>query len=127
MSSHVLPVAIYTRIFRVLIALTLVTVVVAYIDLGALNPVAALAIAGTKAYLVAAYFMHLKFADRVTRVAFVTSLFGVVLLFALALDDELTRDSTTYLPAPPLGAGETTIMGLDGIAPSPSQGSETSR
>lgn len=117
MSSHVLPISTYTRIFRVLIALTAVTVVVSFIDLGELNPIIALAIAGTKAYLVTTFFMHLKFADRVTRVAFVTSLFAVLILFAIALDDELTRDSTTYLPAPPLGAGEATIMGLDGVVP----------
>jgi cytochrome c oxidase subunit 4 len=101
-----------------LIALTAVTIIIAEIDLGTLNPVVALAIAATKATLVVTYFMHLKFSDRVTRAFFLTGIAAVLLLFALSLDDELTRTSTTYLPAAQLPAGDQVpVMGLDGAAP----------
>jgi cytochrome c oxidase subunit IV len=116
-STHVLPIATYHRIFRILIALTLVTVVVSFIDLGMLNPIIALLIATTKAYLVVSFFMHLKFMNRLTRTIFLTGIFAVFLLFAIALDDELTRTSTTFLPSPPVPAeGVVDPMGLDGAA-----------
>jgi cytochrome c oxidase subunit 4 len=115
-SSHVLPVATYHRIFRILIALTIVTVIVSFIDLGVVNPIVALLIAFTKAYLVVSFFMHLKFLNRLTRTIFLTGVFAVILLFAIALDDELTRTSTTYLPSPPVPAeGVIDPMGLDGV------------
>jgi cytochrome c oxidase subunit 3 len=115
-SSHVLPVATYRRIFRILIALTIVTVIVSFIDLGVVNPIVALLIAFTKAYLVVSFFMHLKFLNRLTRTIFLTGVFAVILLFAIALDDELTRTSTTYLPSPPVPAeGVIDPMGLDGV------------
>jgi cytochrome c oxidase subunit IV len=117
-SVHVLPTSTYFRIFAILIALTAVTVIVAHIDLGTLNPIVAITIATTKAALVVSYFMHLKFSDRVTRAFFLTGVAAVIVLFAIALDDELTRTSTTYLPAPPLPAGDAVpLMGLDGAAP----------
>ena len=42
--------------------LTGITVAVAYVDLGALNTVAALAIACFKALIVVLYFMHVKYS-----------------------------------------------------------------
>ena len=83
-----------------------------------MNPIVALLIATTKAYLVVSFFMHLKFLNRLTRALFLVAICGVILLFALSLDDELTRTSTTYLPAPPFPAqGVVDPMGLDGLAP----------
>lgn len=117
MSTHVLPIATYRKIFQILIGLTFVTVVVSFIDLGMINPIVALVIATTKAYLVVSIFMHLKFLNRLTRTIFLTGVFAVILLFAMALDDELTRSSTTYLPAQPVPAeGLVDPMGLDGAA-----------
>jgi len=47
-----------------LLALTATTIMVASIDLGFFNVVAALSIATTKASLVALYFMHLRSENR---------------------------------------------------------------
>jgi cytochrome c oxidase subunit 4 len=117
-STHVLPIQTYFRIFAMLIALTIITVIVSFIDLGVVNPMVALGIAATKATLVVTYFMHLKFGNRVTRVFFLTGVAAVILLFSISLDDELTRTSTTFLPAGPLPAGDQVpVMGLDGAAP----------
>ena len=45
MSSHIAPQSLYYRVFAVLLGLTLVTVGVAFVDLGPLNTIIALTIA----------------------------------------------------------------------------------
>ena len=96
--------------------LTVVTVSVAEIDLGAMNIVVALAIAAVKASLVVFYFMGLRFSDRLSRVAVVAAIIGVLLLIGLSLDDVFTRTSKSYLPYDTLG-GVVPGIGLDGISP----------
>ena len=51
-------------IYVALLLLTVVTVLVSYVDLGMLNVVVALLIASAKASLVALFFMHLRSEDR---------------------------------------------------------------
>jgi cytochrome c oxidase subunit 4 len=51
-------------VYVALIVLTVVTVLVSYVNLGLLNVVVALLIASVKASLVALFFMHLKSEDR---------------------------------------------------------------
>lgn len=51
---------VYVAVFCALLLLTAATVAVSYVDMGAFNVAAALAIASLKASLVALYFMHLK-------------------------------------------------------------------
>jgi cytochrome c oxidase subunit 4 len=54
----------YFIVYSALIVLTVVTVLVSYVNLGLLNVVVALLIASVKASLVALFFMHLKSEDR---------------------------------------------------------------
>jgi len=54
----------YFIVYAALIVLTVVTVLVSYVNLGLLNVVVALLIASVKASLVALFFMHLKSEDR---------------------------------------------------------------
>ncbi len=54
----------YFIVYAALVALTVVTVLVSYVNLGLMNVVVALAIASVKASLVALFFMHLKSEDR---------------------------------------------------------------
>ncbi len=56
----------YIIIFVALLILTAITVYVSYFNFGVFNIVVALAIASLKAALVALWFMHLKFEDKVT-------------------------------------------------------------
>jgi cytochrome c oxidase subunit 4 len=51
---------VYFGVFAALLVLTVVTVLVSYVDLGLMNVVVALLIASAKASLVALFFMHLK-------------------------------------------------------------------
>ena len=128
MSHHVIQPRTYARTFRILIALTVVTIAVSLVDLGAWNAIVALAIASTKAALVGLYFMGLKWAGRLIRVSLVVSLAGVVILFGGVLNDDRTRGTKTYLPAEEIGdLRDFQVRGLDGLGTSASQGGHVSQ
>jgi len=92
MSEHISSVKLYVGIWLALMAGTILTVVVAGIDLGPLNPVMALAIATTKAVLVVLFFMHVKYAhERLTKLVIVTAIFFFLILLALTMADYTTR------------------------------------
>jgi cytochrome c oxidase subunit 4 len=92
MSEHISSVKLYVGIWLALMAGTILTVVVAEIDLGPLNPVMALAIATTKAVLVVLFFMHVKYAhERLTKLVIVTAIFFFLILLALTMADYTTR------------------------------------
>ena len=63
---HVVPVRTYVLIFAILMALTATTIWVAFQDYGALNNVIALTIAVIKMTLVILFFMHVRYATRLT-------------------------------------------------------------
>ena len=96
MSAHIVPKKTYYAIFAALMVLTAVTVWISSIDLGALNTVAALAIAGTKAVLVVMFFMHVKYSTSLTKVAVIGGIYWLGILLALTLSDYLTRGWGTY-------------------------------
>ena len=93
---HVVPLRIYYGIFAILLALTGITVAVAYIDLGRLNTVAALAIACFKALMVVLYFMHVKYSTRLIKLTVIAGLYWMGIIFALTLSDYLTRVWGTF-------------------------------
>jgi cytochrome c oxidase subunit IV len=88
---HIIPQSVYFKILGILLVLTVVTVIAARVDFGFLNPIIAMAIASAKAYYVLAYFMHLKYDDKLFTVAFFSSIFFLVLLFAFVILDAYTR------------------------------------
>jgi cytochrome c oxidase subunit 4 len=81
-------------VFAALISLTALTTLVAMIDLGPLNTVAALLIAVCKASLVALFFMHLRWSSRLMHIVAVAALFWLAILLALTLSDYRTRQWT---------------------------------
>jgi cytochrome c oxidase subunit 4 len=91
--GHVVPLRTLIGVLVVLLVLTFVTVAITWVDLGAVNLVAALAIAVVKASLVGLYFMHLRWDRPFNAVIFVTSLVVVVLFVLFAL-----LDSASYQP-----------------------------
>jgi cytochrome c oxidase subunit IV len=92
-SGHVLSVKLYAVIFGALIALTLTTTGVAFMDLGrGLNAVIALAIAFLKALLVILYFMHARYSSRLTWVFAGAGFFWLMILIGGTMDDFLTRN-----------------------------------
>jgi cytochrome c oxidase subunit 4 len=90
-SQHVVPIRIYVVIFALLMALTVITVWVATIDLGALNTPVALGIAVTKAILVVLYFMHVRWSGGLTPLAIAAGVFFLVVMIALTMADFVSR------------------------------------
>lgn len=91
MSSHVVPVRVYTLVFVALVALTGLTVVAANHDFGALNTPLALGIASAKALLVILFFMHVKYADRLTWVVVASGFVMLAFLLIITLADYSSR------------------------------------
>jgi cytochrome c oxidase subunit 4 len=92
MSEHVSSLILYIAIWIALLAGTLLTVLVAGIDLGPFNAVVALTIATIKATLVVLFFMHVKYThERLTKVVIVSALFWLAILLALSMADYGTR------------------------------------
>lgn len=91
MSGHQVSRKVYFVVGFALLVLFLLTVGVAYIDLGAFNIVVAMAIATFKAILVVLYFMHVRYSSRVTWVFVSASFFWLVILLVLTLSDYVTR------------------------------------
>ena len=82
----------YIGIGVVLLILTIVTARVAFINLGAFNPVVALLIATVKATLVILFFMHVKGAsEKMTGAVVASAFFFLMILLVLNLADYLTR------------------------------------
>ncbi len=82
----------YYAVFAVLMVGTIITVLVAYVDLGFFNTAVALGIAVTKATLVVLYFMHVRWASRLTWLVIAASVFWLLLMFAIGMTDYLSRD-----------------------------------
>jgi cytochrome c oxidase subunit 4 len=99
----------YVVIYGSLLVLTLTTLLVAQVDLGAWSVPVALAIAIVKATLVTLFFMHLLYLPRINWLVVSAGAIFLVILLALTLSDYWTR---SWLPArdiPPsrdLGTGQ---------------------
>lgn len=91
MSEHIVPRRTYYLIFATLMVCTAITVAVAFVDLGPLNTVVALAVAVFKATLVVLFFMHVKYSTRLTWAVVIGSVFWFGILMALTMGDYLTR------------------------------------
>ena len=71
------------------------TMLVAQFQLGALNPILNMSISAAKTALVVWFFMHVRRAGPLLRLAAVMGLIWLMILFGLSLSDYLTRDSGT--------------------------------
>jgi cytochrome c oxidase subunit IV len=90
-AHHVIPFKVYINVIVALLFLTVVTVAAARVDFGALNTIIAMLIASVKAGLVLAYFMHLKYDDKLYVVAFGTAIFFLIVMFFFSWVDIYTR------------------------------------
>jgi cytochrome c oxidase subunit 4 len=89
--AHIVPPRIYVAIFATLMVLTALTTWVAFIDLGPLNVVIMLVIAGVKASLVVLWFMHARYESTLTRVAIVGAVFWLLVLIVISASDIFIR------------------------------------
>jgi cytochrome c oxidase subunit 4 len=92
MSEHIISSKLYYVIWITLLVLTVVTALVARVDLGPFNTIVALVIATFKALLVVLFFMHVKYtSEKLTKMVIVAAVFWLLLLLALSMADYTTR------------------------------------
>jgi cytochrome c oxidase subunit 4 len=96
MAERVVQPPTYYTVFAALIALTLLTVGVSFIDLGAWHTVAGLVIGAAKAALVILFFMHLLYSGRLLWIVLGAGLFWLGIMLALTLIDYFTRALLGY-------------------------------
>jgi len=90
-SNHVVPLKVYFTVFFSLLALTFITVQVAFVDLGVFNTVAAIGIACIKASLVVLYFMHVRYGTRLVWVIVAAAAVWFIILIGLTMGDYGSR------------------------------------
>ncbi len=91
MSEHSTGIGAYVAVFLALMVLTAVTVAVAFVDLGPLNDLVAMAIAFTKATLVVLIFMHIRHASPLSKISVVAGFLWLLILFGITLTDYFSR------------------------------------
>ena len=96
MAKHITSEKTYYLIFAALIALTLLTVGLSYVELGAFHLIVGMAIASTKGVLVILFFMHLLYSSRLSWTMFLSGLFWLGILLVLTLSDYLSRNVLSY-------------------------------
>jgi cytochrome c oxidase subunit 4 len=96
-SEHIVSSKLYWLIWLVLIIGTVVTALVARVDLGTYhgvdaNTVVALFIATCKASIVVLVFMHVKYtSEKMTKAILLAAVFWLILLLVLSLTDYSSR------------------------------------
>jgi len=96
-TPHISSLKSYLSVFFALMALTILTVFVAFFDLGPFNIVGAVTIASIKAYVVLLYFMHVKYSNKIIWLTAASGFIWFVLMIALTLADFATRG---WVPPP---------------------------
>jgi cytochrome c oxidase subunit 4 len=88
---------LYLAVFLALLALTALTILVSYVDLGPVSAPLALLIAAVKATLVILYFMHLREASPLIWVAAGGGFFWLAIMIVLTMSDVATRGAIPVL------------------------------
>ncbi len=88
---HAATLSTYLGVYAALLILLVVTVAAAFVHLGPITILVAMAIAAVKATLVALYFMHIRGSSPLTKLFSVAGLAWLVILFALTFSDYISR------------------------------------
>lgn len=99
---HIIPLKTLLTVFGALVLLTIFTVISAQWDLGPLNVPLALAIATVKAGLVVAFFMALKYDNRVNAMVFSFGVIFVVLFLSFTVFDTVFRGDVGNVSQEPI-------------------------
>lgn len=95
MAQHVVPPSIYVKVFGGLTILMILTVVMAFFNLGVFNPVVALTIAVLKALLIVLFFMNVKYSSKLTMIFVACGFFWLLIMFFLIMPDYISREWLT--------------------------------
>jgi cytochrome c oxidase subunit IV len=97
MSQSTVSVKTYAFTLIALLALTLLTSLLALVDLGKFSFIAGVAIAALKASLIASFFMHALYETKLVRVIMAGGVIWFLIMISLTLGDYLTRG---WMPFP---------------------------
>lgn len=95
----------YWRIWAALMVMTAITVWISYHDFGTLNIVITMTVASVQAALVALFFMHLKYDNKVDAVIFILSFLFLGIFAGLTASDMLDRETTEPLRVAEIAGG----------------------
>lgn len=95
-THHIVPVKAYLGVFAFLMVMTVLTVVVSWVDLGIFNTLVAMLIAVAKAIAVVMIFMHVRWANKLARLFVAGGFFWLLLLFVLVMMDYFQRAKLGY-------------------------------
>src|ERR1700753_3348020 len=88
---HIVTPLQYCFVFASLLVGTAITVGAAYVNLGVLNPIVALAISCTKAVIVILFFMHVKYQSRLVKMTVGAGFFTFLILATMTVSDYISR------------------------------------
>jgi cytochrome c oxidase subunit 4 len=88
---HIVGPKTYAIIFITLLTFTGITVAAAFVNLGILNPIVALAIASTKAVIVILFFMHVFYQSKLIKLTVASGFFTFLILITMTLSDYMSR------------------------------------
>lgn len=91
-AHHIVSVRSYFFVFLALMFLMVLTVVAAFFDLGAVNPVIALSIAISKATFIVLIFMNVYFSTKLTKIFVGAGFFWLLIMFGLMIIDFVSRE-----------------------------------
>lgn len=87
----VLPIRTNIIIYFALLLLLVLTVAIAYVDLGPAGLPIAMSIATVKAVLIMMYFMHVKFSKPLVWIFATAAFFWLAILLVFSLNDYISR------------------------------------
>ena len=99
---HVTPIKTYIAVGASLLILTAITIGASFIHFGAFNVTIALAIASIKALLVAFFFMHLFWDNKLYLIVFAASLLFLTIFLTLTMFDTTQRGAIYEEKAKPI-------------------------
>ncbi len=115
-SAHILPLKIYLGVGFALFILTGITVAVSFIDLGGWNVAVALLVASVKASLVALFFMHLLYDNKIYLTILITAIGFLAILIIFTMFDTMERGRLYPEKAKPIKQGALIYEGQDSLS-----------
>jgi len=88
---HIVTPTTYIAVYLALLVGTALTVIAAFLPLGPLNPVVAVAIACFKAVIVILFFMHVYYSSRLMKLTVAAGFFTFIVLIMMVLSDYMSR------------------------------------
>lgn len=101
-THHIIPLKVYMWVTAALFIGTIITVMVSHYHFGAWNIVVALLIACTKGTLVALYFMHLKYDNKLFGTILILSILFLTIFIGFTMIDTMFRGEIEPLEKSPI-------------------------